>query len=393
MPGGAARNNFDSIMTTQAVAKQEKDVKPFDQAKGFLGQDTLRKQIAVALPRHLTPDRMLRVALTAVMDSPKLQDCFTTKVGQASVAKSLLKASQLGLEVDGRQGHLVPFNNKKLGAMLCQFIPGYQGLIDLSYNHQKVKAIWAEVVHEKDYFVEKKGSERTLVHEPYDGEDDPGQLKAAYAVCEMDNGAKTWVVLRKRDIARIMSSSASARYDDSIWKVHPEAMWKKSAIRQLSKFMPQSSQLRDALEVDDEAERTSTEVNTSRPVFENAESLIGDGSTEPNSDEAAEAAMGLAPTNQKKEEPQKKEDLQPADNPPSQADKTEVKVERAALAGVLQENGFTYQDLQTWARRTAFYPDADSYGSIDELPTTVARKLLNSKQGLITQLKQAKGGA
>ena len=121
---------------------------PFEKAKAFLDRPDFKQQIARALPHHLTADRMLRVALTAVTRTPKLAECDL-----ASIAHALLTASQLGLEVDGRNGHLVPYNNK--GKMTCQFIPGYQGLIQLSYNH--------------------------------------GPLKFAYAVCQLEGGGKTFV--------------------------------------------------------------------------------------------------------------------------------------------------------------------------------------------------------
>ena len=72
----------------------------------------LQPQLAIALPKHLTPDRMARIALTAMLKNPRLFDC-----DPASLAGSLLVAAQMGLEVDGREAHLVPFNNRKRGVI------------------------------------------------------------------------------------------------------------------------------------------------------------------------------------------------------------------------------------------------------------------------------------
>jgi recombination protein RecT len=239
--------------------QQTKALSTIDTAKSFLADPALLAQIRVACSRTMTPERVARIALTAVLSSPKLGQCFMTKPGKASIAKALITASQRGLECDGRQGHLVPFNCKQpdgTSAMTAQFLPGYQGLIDLAYNHPNVGAIWAEAVFEKDEFAYRKGLDRELSHVPYAGEDDPGPLVATYAVCEMRSGSKVFVVLFPRDIKKIIAFSASAAGEDSIWKKHPESMWKKSAIRALCKYIPQSNELRDLLNDEDEIDRS-----------------------------------------------------------------------------------------------------------------------------------------
>src|SRR5690606_27857822 len=79
-------------------------------------------EIAKALPRHMTPDRMTRVALTCLRVNPKLAEC-----DPLSFLGAIVQASSLGLE-PGAQGHayLVPFWNSKKGVLECQFIPGYR---------------------------------------------------------------------------------------------------------------------------------------------------------------------------------------------------------------------------------------------------------------------------
>ena len=86
----------------------------------MLGQ--FKGEVARALPRHLSPDRIVRVALTAFRLNPKLAD-----VDPRNVFAAVIQSSQLGLEV-GLMGeaHLVPFGSQ------CQLIPGYQGLMKLA---------------------------------------------------------------------------------------------------------------------------------------------------------------------------------------------------------------------------------------------------------------------
>ena len=41
----------------------------------YLSRDYIKKQLAMALPRHLTVDRLLRVAMTTIRHNRKLLDC------------------------------------------------------------------------------------------------------------------------------------------------------------------------------------------------------------------------------------------------------------------------------------------------------------------------------
>lgn len=236
-------------MSTQAVAKT-RPATPMDMMRSAINTDAFRVQLETALPKHLSADRMVRMALTAALGNPKIAEAASHDAGRLSIYKAMLTASQLGLELDGRQGHLVPFNDSKLG-MLVQFIPGYQGLLGLAYNHPSVKAIWAEAVYEKDKFVYKLGLNRELIHEPFDGED-RGALFRVYAVAELAGAAKAFVCLSKAEVLKARKSSRGADSPYSPWNNWPEAMWKKTAIRQLCKFIPQSAELRTAMDVDDE---------------------------------------------------------------------------------------------------------------------------------------------
>ena len=65
-----------------------------------LAGDYFKQQVALALPKHMTADRFVRVALTALLKTPKLQDCTPE-----SVIQCMLNCSALGLEPDGRRAH------------------------------------------------------------------------------------------------------------------------------------------------------------------------------------------------------------------------------------------------------------------------------------------------
>lgn len=76
----------------------------------------MKPQIANALPSVLTPERFTRMALTALSNNPKLQEC-----SPQSFLGAMMQAAQLGVEPNTPlgQAYLIPFRNK--GQMEVQF--------------------------------------------------------------------------------------------------------------------------------------------------------------------------------------------------------------------------------------------------------------------------------
>ncbi len=112
-------------------------------------------QLQLAMAKHLDPDRMIRLALTAATRNPKLFDCT-----QESIGLALLTASQLGIEPNGRDGHLVPYKTQ------CQFLPDYKGLIKLAYRNPRVQSFAATAVHANDEFEFQYGTDSFIRHRP-----------------------------------------------------------------------------------------------------------------------------------------------------------------------------------------------------------------------------------
>ena len=120
--------------------------------RGLVDNPDFATQIARALPKHLTPDRFLRIAITASLRTPKLMECSV-----ASVSSCLLLLSQLGLEPDGRRAHLIPRNNRSNGTVECTVIIDYKGLVELVMRTGLVANIHADAVRENDEFEYDRG--------------------------------------------------------------------------------------------------------------------------------------------------------------------------------------------------------------------------------------------
>lgn len=199
--------------------------------------DKSKGQIAMALPKHCTPERMLRVAMTAIQRVPQLLEC-----DPRTLVARVVEASQLGLEPDGVLGHayLVPFRNGKTGKQDCQLIPGYKGLVELARRSGQVSTIYAKVVHAKDRYKISYGLDPQLTHTPAD-EDDPGEIIAAYAVCRLRDGGVQFEWLWKREIDAVRKRSKAS--GSGPWVTDYDEMAKKTVLRRLCKLLPVSVEL------------------------------------------------------------------------------------------------------------------------------------------------------
>lgn len=207
----------------------------------------LRKgELQSALPRHMTADRLVRLALTACTKQPRLLECT-----QASLYSALLQCAQLGLEPDLlNSAHLVPFRNTKQNRVECQLIPGYQGLLGLARRSGEIASVEARSVRKPpDRFRYKYGLTPILEHEPKDNDDDK-PLTHAYAIARyLHGGLPSFVVMTRKEIEKRRKRSRAA--DSGPWVTDFEAMALKTVLRELCKLLPSSIELKTAVALDE----------------------------------------------------------------------------------------------------------------------------------------------
>lgn len=212
--------------------------------KDWIQSDAFRDQIAKALPKHLTPDRFLRVALTSTLKTPALLECTPE-----SVTSCLLQCSALGLEPDGRRAHLIPFRDNRKGVTTCTLIIDYKGLAELAMRSGLVSNIHADVVRENDVFEYDMGE---IKAHKIDFRNDRGPAYAFYAICRFKDGSIKADVMSVDEVEAIRKRSKSP--DSGPWVTDPVEMGKKTVFRRLSKWLPLSPEFRDAVESEDEVE-------------------------------------------------------------------------------------------------------------------------------------------
>lgn len=216
--------------------------------KGWLNNDGFKAELARSLPRHCNADRMARIAITCLTRIPKLAECEP-----ASFLKCLLDLSQWGLEPNGRDAHLIPFNNNKRGVVECQLILDYKGLVQLLYRSGQVLSVHADVVFEGDDFEFSMG--QVIRHTPYwlrkdRKPDKQGNMIAAYARVELKGNAVKCEVMSKEQIDAIRKRSKAA--NSGPWVTDYEEMAKKTVFRRTTKWLPVSAEIIEAFERDDD---------------------------------------------------------------------------------------------------------------------------------------------
>jgi len=199
-----------------------------------------KAELAAAVPRHLTAERLLRIAWTAIRRNPQLMQCEWS-----TVADAVLQCAQLGLEPGVlNRAHLVPYRNRSTGRLECQLIIGYQGYIDLVMRTGLYRTVYACAVRlgdQFDYVQTADGPQ--LRHVPRLVDDnglpirDLAPIVCCYGVAIPQAGGPAHV--RVVPIAEIEAHRRRSRAaEEGPWITDYEAMALKTTIRILVKQLP-----------------------------------------------------------------------------------------------------------------------------------------------------------
>lgn len=233
------------------------------------------------VPKHMTPERLARITLTAISRTPKLTECTPP-----SIVGAVMNCATLGLEPN-LIGHayLVPFYNNKTGTMECQFQIGYKGQIDLIRRTGDVAKIYAETVYENDLFVYIKGEDKRLVHVPFDmlhlldnfvpdqngsfmdlmiaeaideiksrNPKDQGKTVRHYAAYRLKDGSFDFTTMTIDQSLQHANKFSKSKYNGKLtgpWVDHFDSMCKKTCIKEMAKYMPISIEVQEKLALDE----------------------------------------------------------------------------------------------------------------------------------------------
>lgn len=371
-----------------------------------IDSDRFKAEIARALPKHLTPDRFVRIAATAIMRTPLLEKC-----DQVSVVNAMMTLGQLGIEADGRRAHLIPFFNSKRNCYECQLIIDYKGLAELAMRSGIVSYLHADTVCENDEFVYNKGQiERHLI----DYKRPRGAVYCVYAICRFKDGCEKAEVLSTEEVEALRKRSKSANAGP--WVTDWSEMAKKGAFRRLSKWLPLSPEFRDAVEADSDSIDVASErvdlptaflpappPQTPPPQISDSERVLDPTPqqlpTEPTKRGPGRPRTKAVPVEPKdpigpplEAEPEGTEGTVPEPPAPDPEEEARgIETPQQSLANRVLEAGLSWDDLVDWNTEMQFIQaDLSAVPGFDDLPTVHAVKLLGSIVGLLKQLKARK---
>ncbi len=239
-----------------------------------------KAEIQHALPRHVSPDRMLRMAMTSARKNPDLLEC-----SPESFLGAVIQSAQLGLEPDTPMGHayLLPFNNTRTGKKEVNFMPGYRGFMELVYRAAAHPILNPVAVYDGDKFEYERGLTPKLYHAPMP-RTDGDSMTHVYVTANFPDGRKEFDVMTRAEVEACRARSKARGF--SPWKTDYEAMAKKTVIRRFVKYLPMSAELQTMVGLDDAAESGISQGN---------ENILRDSAPIHTKNERVTAKMADAP--------------------------------------------------------------------------------------------------
>ena len=193
------------------------------------------------LPSFCTPARFARIALACIAKNPKLNEALKSEQGKMSLASCLQTCAELGIEPDGRRAHLIPYKD------IVTLIVDYKGVAELVMRSGLVSKIHADKVCDNDKFDYNKG---VIERHAIDFKKSRGNAYAYYAEVTFKDGMVKAEVMNVEEIEAIRRRSKAS--GSGPWVTDFDEMAKKTVFKRLSKWLPLTPEVRDAIDKDNE---------------------------------------------------------------------------------------------------------------------------------------------
>jgi recombination protein RecT len=224
------------IATKQVEQRANPTIRDLVQAQ----QPAIEAQLAGAM----NSGAFVRAAISTIMSSSDLQQATP-----ASVLGAIMLAAQLKLEIGPALGQFYLTPRKVGGQMTCLPILGYQGYVELAYRSGRVEKVETFLVRDGDKFDHGANSERGRFFDwaPADY-DENRPWTGVVAMAKMRGAGTVWAYLPKEKVL----ARRPSYWTSTPWKSNEEEMARKTGIRALAPYMPKSTELGRALEVDEQ---------------------------------------------------------------------------------------------------------------------------------------------
>jgi recombination protein RecT len=207
----------------------------------------MESELVKVLPQYISPERMIRLATTAIKQSADLAECSAVSIGGA-----LLTAGVLGLEPNTptQECYLIPRKDKRTRRVEATLQVGYQGWLKLWQQHPRAGFIDAQAVYPGDEFWWRRGTDPKIHHVPNPkGHEAGSEPTHYYAVAELIGSSRMQFEVLTADEVRTLRNGNEGPKGDI---ADPQRwMERKVPLRQLLKVLPKSTALALAATADD----------------------------------------------------------------------------------------------------------------------------------------------
>lgn len=217
-------------MATQLAERRENPVTVIRQ-----NLTAMAPEFKAALPAHVPVEKFTRVAMTAIQNNPDLQNA-----DRRSLFGAIVRLAQDGLLPDGREAAIVLFGNK------AQAMPMIAGVLKKLRQSGEVAKVSAHVVYERDHFVWTLGFDEAIEHRPPALHEERGKPIGAYATAVLKDGSQLCEVMTLEEIERVRQVSRAK--NNGPWVQWWGEMARKTVMRRLSKRLPMSTDIEDAVD-------------------------------------------------------------------------------------------------------------------------------------------------
>ena len=203
--------------------------------KADLGK--MHGEFAKSLPGHISADKFVRTAQTAVALTRNIE-----KANPQSLLSACSKAAADGLILDGREAALVIDRNGDV-----QYRPMMRGLLRLAWQSGEIKGMVVEIVRKGDVFRHAPTNLTQPITHEVNHEGERGNPFVVYALAELKDGGIVHEVMSVDDVNRIRDRSdawkayKAGKIKSTPWHTDWSEMARKTAFRRLSKYLPSST--------------------------------------------------------------------------------------------------------------------------------------------------------
>lgn len=265
-------------MSTAIARPTEANFKPLAKCETmgevFASKD-FEERVRASLPRQINPDRMIRTFVMATMRDDNIRQCSVK-----STVGALLMCAMTGLEPNTMLGqcYLIPFKVNKWNKATrqseyvrtdLQWVPGYQGLLDLAYRSGQLSSVHCDVVNKGDIFEYEYGTGAKLRHIPQEGRETK-PITHAYMHAQLKDGGQGFEVMLASEVMAVRNSSQGYRaakaaldkanqngwsppaaYTEAPWVKHEAMMMRKTPVRRGTRYLPRSIEMALATAIED----------------------------------------------------------------------------------------------------------------------------------------------